>query len=109
MDSMSPEPYVKNTDEGVKKVQNSNGLFAFFMESAGIEYAMQRDCSLVQLGVPLDSKGFGIGFRKGFQLNFHISIKKSLINRHAKHIYSPCPSFLETRPGANFKSCDWSP
>lgn len=65
MDSMTPEPYVKNTAEGVEKVRKSNGNFAFFMESAGIEYAMQRDCSLVQLGAPLDSKGFGIGFRKG--------------------------------------------
>ena len=35
--------------EGVKKVEEANGKYAFFMESASIEYEVERRCKLSQV------------------------------------------------------------
>jgi len=53
-----------NTD-GVEKVEKSNGKYAFFMESASIQYLQERKCKLSQVGGLLDSKGYGIATKKG--------------------------------------------
>jgi ABC-type amino acid transport substrate-binding protein len=52
--------------EGVKKVEDENGKYAFFMESASIQYLVERlPCKLSQVGGLLDSKGYGIVTRPG--------------------------------------------
>jgi len=51
--------------EGVEKVENANGKYAFFMESASIQYLVERRCKLSQVGGLLDSKGYGIATQKG--------------------------------------------
>lgn len=55
---------VKENEEGVKKAEDENINFAFFMESTSIEYTVQRHCSLQQYGGNLDEKGYGIAMRK---------------------------------------------
>ena len=35
--------------EGVEKVEEANGKYAFFMESASIEYLVERRCKLSQV------------------------------------------------------------
>lgn len=35
------------------------------MESASIEYIVERQCNLTQIGGLLDNKGYGIATRKG--------------------------------------------
>ena len=35
--------------EGVEKVEESNGKYAFFMESASIQYLKERQCKLSQV------------------------------------------------------------
>ena len=35
--------------EGVDKVEQSNGMYAFFMESSGIAYLVERRCKLSQV------------------------------------------------------------
>lgn len=40
------------------------GLFAFLMESTSIEYVVERNCDLTQIGGMLDSKGYGIAMRQ---------------------------------------------
>src|SRR5688500_14489134 len=50
--------------EGIKEVKDSNGLYAFFMESTLIEYNVERICGLAQVGGLLDNKGYGIALRK---------------------------------------------
>jgi hypothetical protein len=47
--------------EGIERVKESNGKYAFFMESASIEYIMERHCDLARAGRELDAKGYGIG------------------------------------------------
>lgn len=36
------------------------GSYAFLMESTSIEYVIERNCELTQIGNMLDSKGYGI-------------------------------------------------
>ena len=38
-----------------------NGSYAFLGESAMLDYLVQRNCNLTQIGGLLDSKGYGIG------------------------------------------------
>lgn len=52
-----------DNDEGVEKV--AKGSYAFFMESSSIEYEMERNCKITQVGNKLDEKGYGIAMKKG--------------------------------------------
>ncbi|CAH1104297.1 unnamed protein product [Psylliodes chrysocephalus] len=58
-----PDQMVDNTLDGIEKALNGN--YAFFMESATIEYTIRRHCNMTSYGGLLDSKGFGIAVRKG--------------------------------------------
>ena len=58
--------YVRSNDEGQKRVEE--GKFAFFMESASIEYIVERNCNLTQIGGLLDSKGYGLATSKRSRL-----------------------------------------
>ena len=59
------EVMVKSNDEGVEKVLESEGNYAFFMESAQIEYLQERKCKLSQVGGLLDNKGYGVATKIG--------------------------------------------
>ena len=51
--------FVSSSEEGIERVLRGN--YAFLMESTMIEYNMQKNCNLTQIGGLLDSKGYGIG------------------------------------------------
>jgi len=55
--------FVKSSEEGIERVMRGN--YAFLMESTMIEYNMQKNCNLTQIGGLLDSKGYGIGTQIG--------------------------------------------
>ncbi|CAG7824228.1 unnamed protein product [Allacma fusca] len=57
--------FMEKNAEGLKRVAEGNGNYAFFMESTGIEYNVERNCKLAQVGGPLDSKGYAIALKKG--------------------------------------------
>ena len=63
MESKQPSVFVEDYEEGVKRVLEGN--YAFLMESTMLDYAVQRDCNLTQIGGLLDSKGYGIATPKG--------------------------------------------
>ena len=63
MDSQKDTVFVTNSSQGIKLVMN--GDYAFLMESTMIDYNVQRNCDLMQVGGLLDSKGYGIGTRVG--------------------------------------------
>ncbi|XP_055858131.1 glutamate receptor ionotropic, kainate 2 isoform X2 [Episyrphus balteatus] len=63
MESRKPSVFVKTYEEGIKRVLDGN--YAFLMESTMLDYAVQRDCNLTQIGGLLDSKGYGIATPKG--------------------------------------------
>lgn len=43
---------------GVERVIKGKGNYAFLMESTSIEYTIERNCDLTQVGGMLDSKGW---------------------------------------------------
>lgn len=72
MESKRPNVFVASYEDGVKRVLEGN--YAFLMESTMLDYAVQRDCNLTQIGGLLDSKGYGIATPKG--KNFVYFIKR---------------------------------
>jgi hypothetical protein len=49
------------------RVITSDGLYAYLMESNSIQYQIERNCDLIQVGGLLDSKGYGIAFTPGIR------------------------------------------
>ncbi|XP_054261556.1 glutamate receptor ionotropic, kainate 2 isoform X5 [Macrosteles quadrilineatus] len=72
MESKRPSVFVSSYEEGVKRVLEGN--YAFLMESTMLDYAVQRDCNLTQIGGLLDSKGYGIATPKGSPWRDKISL-----------------------------------
>ena len=66
MEGAKPSVYTKSNTEGLDRVRKEDGMYAYFMEAASIEYNIERYCDLRQLGGLLDSKGYGIALPKGF-------------------------------------------
>ncbi len=61
--SSNPDVFVKNNQEGIDRAKAES--YAFLMESTSIEYVVQRECTLTQIGGLLDNKGYGIGLPEG--------------------------------------------
>lgn len=58
MESIRPSVFVTDNALGIDRVKKGN--YAFLMESTSIEYEVQRNCDLQQIGGRLDQKGYGI-------------------------------------------------
>jgi len=58
MESTRPSVFVDSNSKGVERVKK--GDYAFLMESTSIEFIVERECDLYQVGGLLDSKGYGI-------------------------------------------------
>lgn len=58
MESTEPTVYVEESKDGVARVKK--GGYAYFGESSSVEYVIERECDLMQVGGWLDSKGYGI-------------------------------------------------
>lgn len=59
MESAKPSVFTSDNDDGRDRVLRDK-QYAFFMESSTIEYFVERNCELTQVGGLLDSKGYGI-------------------------------------------------
>ncbi|EEB18532.1 glutamate receptor, ionotropic kainate 2 precursor, putative [Pediculus humanus corporis] len=60
MDSAKSTVFTSSNKEGVDRVLKGKGSYAFLMESTSIEYVIETNCELTQVGGLLDSKGYGI-------------------------------------------------
>lgn len=58
----NPSLLTGSNDDGLKEAKK--GKYAFLMESSTIEYMVQRNCEVVQVGGELDAKGYGIAMKK---------------------------------------------
>ena len=67
--------FPKDNSKGISMVKKGN--FAFLMESTSIDYMVQRDCELTQIGGLLDHKGYGIALRK--RSPFRAPLSKSIV------------------------------
>lgn len=63
MEHKKPSVFVPTYEEGIERVLQ--GDYAFLMESTMLDYIVQRDCNLTQIGGTLDSKGYGIATPMG--------------------------------------------
>ena len=63
MEAHKDEVYVDGNDKGFEKVKTSN--YAYLAESTTVDYTVQRNCDLTQVGGLLDSKGYGIATPQG--------------------------------------------
>jgi len=90
MESAKPSVYTSGNSAGIERVRKEDGLYAFFMEAAAIEYHVERKCDLKQLGGLLDSKGYGIALPKDSPYSAAISqgvirlIEKGVVARLKK-------------------------
>ncbi|XP_023339114.1 glutamate receptor ionotropic, kainate 2 [Eurytemora carolleeae] len=73
MESQKPSVFTKSNNEGVNRVVSSDETYAFLMESNSIQYQIERNCDLIQVGGLLDSKGYGIAFTPGSPYRIPIS------------------------------------
>ena len=69
MESAKPSVYTDGNKEGIERVVKEDGGYAFFIEGASMEYQLERNCDLMQIGGKLDSKGYGIALPPG-ELHF---------------------------------------
>ncbi|XP_034829306.1 glutamate receptor ionotropic, kainate 2 isoform X3 [Maniola jurtina] len=60
MESARPTVFTSSNKEGEERVMRGKGGYAYLMESTTIEYVVERNCDLTQVGGMLDSKGYGI-------------------------------------------------
>nr|XP_015833586.1 PREDICTED: glutamate receptor ionotropic, kainate 2 isoform X6 [Tribolium castaneum] len=72
MENRKPSVFVPTYEEGIQRVLEGN--YAFLMESTMLDYTVQRDCNLTQIGGLLDSKGYGIATPMGSPWRDKISL-----------------------------------
>ena len=88
MEGTKPSVYTKGNAAGIDRVRKEDGLYAFFMEAAAIEYHIQRKCDLKQLGGLLDSKGYAIAMPKDGP--YSATISQGVIRLIEKVSLPPC-------------------
>lgn len=74
---MSARPYVltNSTMEGIQRVRESKGKYAYLIESTGNEFTNERlPCDTMKVGKNLDAKGYGIATGKGSGLQEQINL-----------------------------------
>lgn len=74
MESTRPSVFTKDNDEGRERVSKGKRLYAFLMESTSLEYIIERNCDLTQIGGLLDSKGYGIAMPVSEYKSFSFSL-----------------------------------
>jgi hypothetical protein len=56
MNNHRSEVMVGSNTEGIAKVIKDNGKYAYMMESSSIQYIIERNCKVTQIGGNLDTK-----------------------------------------------------
>ncbi|UYV84177.1 GRIA2 [Cordylochernes scorpioides] len=64
-----PHVFVDSYDEGIRRVRDSKGKYAFLMESTKNDYIKERQpCNTMKVGRNLDAKGYGVATPLGSSL-----------------------------------------
>ena len=79
-----PHVFMSKNDQGKKRVEQ--GGYAYLMEGASIEYIVERNCNLTQIGGLLDTKGYGIALRKS---KYHHHLRGFTCITHFPHCFHP--------------------
>ncbi|XP_066598064.1 glutamate receptor ionotropic, kainate 2-like isoform X4 [Prorops nasuta] len=109
MENKKPSVFVPTYEEGIQRVLQGN--YAFLMESTMLDYIVQRDCNLTQIGGLLDSKGYGIATPMGSPWRDKISLailelqeKGEIQMLYDKWWKSPSDTCLRTEKGKENKA-----
>ncbi|XP_018345205.1 PREDICTED: glutamate receptor ionotropic, kainate 2-like [Trachymyrmex septentrionalis] len=74
MINSKPSVFTSNYKEGIDRVLNSNRQYAFLMESAAIEYNIERKCDLIKIGDDVvGNSGYGIAMPRNSPYRTHIN------------------------------------
>lgn len=66
MNRFEPDVFPKTTKDGIRKVREGKGKYAFIMESAMAQYAVsERPCDLKVVGEPMAERRYAFGVQKG--------------------------------------------
>ncbi len=69
MSSAEPSVFTTSNEEGVRRVRESNGRYAFLIDSSTNEFINQRiPCDTMKVGNNLDAGGYGIATPLGSDL-----------------------------------------
>ncbi len=65
MSDINPSGMMESSSEGFQKVLDSDGDYGFIWDSPVIDYKVKINCSLMRVGEPIGSKGYGLGVPRG--------------------------------------------
>ena len=84
--SSNPDVFVNTNQDGIDRVKAES--YAFLMESTTIEYTVQRECNLTQIGGLLDNKGYGIGLQEGkvYTCRFKTENRENFLTHSIRYI-----------------------
>lgn len=75
MSSQNPTVFTNTYDEGVKRVRESKGRYAFLLESTANNYRNTRiPCDTMKVGTELNSVGYGVATKFDSELRCRVSI-----------------------------------
>jgi len=73
--------YPQSNAEGIKKVLDGDGDYAFFMESSSAEYAITKNCQLTQVGGLINSNMYSIALPQGSKYREEMNIAVLELNQ----------------------------
>ncbi|XP_017048955.1 glutamate receptor ionotropic, kainate 1 isoform X2 [Drosophila ficusphila] len=76
--SFKPDAFTKSNEEGVERVKHSKGRYAFLMETTNLQYYVERNKDLTQIGESFGEKHYGIAvpLNAEFRSNLSVGILK---------------------------------
>lgn len=60
----NPDLMTDSNAQGLEMVKSDEYAYAYLTESSSLEYLIERDCEVAQVGGLLDDKGYGIAMKK---------------------------------------------
>ena len=86
---------------GIEKVKQEKGKYAFFMEQGSIDYSVKENCDLMQVGKPLNARNYGLALKKGKAKLVHstVSVSSNFVNFSVSR-FSIWTSTKSSHPGA---------
>ncbi|XP_036340677.1 glutamate receptor ionotropic, kainate 1-like [Rhagoletis pomonella] len=78
MVAMKPDAFTSNNREGVDRVKRSRGRYAYLLETTTLQYYLNLNCELKQIGEPFNEKHYGIAvpLNAPFRSNLSVGILK---------------------------------
>ncbi|XP_055379344.1 glutamate receptor ionotropic, kainate 2-like [Condylostylus longicornis] len=69
-----PTVFTADNNEGLERVKKSKGLYAFLMETTGLEYITERNCEVQSIGGVIGEKHYGLAVPLGSDYRSNLSV-----------------------------------